>query len=420
MRSSDFVAKSARIAILLLLISLPAGAAEAGSLTTLFNFATRGGINPLGGPLFDANGNVYGTASIGGAGCGGVGCGTVFELSGGGGGKWRQSVLYNFTGIVLCGSQPCYDGQNPSGTLVFDPAGALYGTTVEGGRNNMGTVFQLAPSATAGGKWTETVIYSFTGDPTVDGAPPGPDLVFGNDGNLYGVTNTTVFQLVPPSGSSTAWTFNLLASFPSGGGPVGGVAIGKGGVVYGVLAPGGSTVDGGVFSLTPPKSTGGAWRQKLIYAFPGNLKHGGNPLGGVVVNHAGALFGTTKNGGSQNDGVVFELKPPANGKHAWTEQVMHSFTAPPDGRFPNAPLTFGAGGVLYGTTSSGGEFDQFGTVFELVPPSTEMVLWSFKGHGPAASEPNAPVAVDSSGTVWGFTSQGGPHCQCGTFFMLTP
>jgi uncharacterized repeat protein (TIGR03803 family) len=103
---------------------------------------------------------------------------------------------------------------------------------------------------------------------------------------------------------------------------------------------------------------------------------------------------------------------------------LYSFMPPPDGRFPNAPLTLGRSGALYGATSSGGASGQFGTVFELLPPArtnarwSEKVLWSFQGAKPEASAPNAPVIVDAAGTIYGFTAQGGAHCQCGTFYKL--
>jgi hypothetical protein len=421
------VAITMRASLLLLSTLLPAHASGA-NLTTLFNFpGGAGGTNPLGAPLFDAAGAIYGTTSLGGTGCAPVGCGTVFKLTppAATGGEWRESVLYSFRGDYLCGIMVCKDGNGPAGDLISDASGTLFGTTVQGGNDHAGTVFALSPPTRTGGKWTETVLYSFTGNPTGDGGTPGPSLVFDQVGALYGVTSSAVFQLQPPNQSPPSWTLNVLANF-SGAGPVGGVQFGKGNVLYGALSAGGGSVNGAVFTLTPPSTQGGVWQEGIIRMFPPNFTGGSNPAGGVILDRAGSVFGTTSRGGTDNDGVVFELKPPPNHGRAWSEQVLHSFTPPPDGRFPGAPLTLGPTGVLYGVTSTGGTLSQFGTVFELLPPSrtvarwSEKVLWSFEGAKPAASDPNAPVILDASKTIYGFTAQGGAHCQCGTLFALKP
>jgi hypothetical protein len=425
------VAKTIRASLLLLLTLLPAHASGA-NLTTLFSFpdgfpSLAGGTNPLGGPLFDAAGAIYGTTSLGGTGCAPVGCGTVFKLTppAAAGGKWRETVLYSFRGDYLCGIMVCKDGNGPAGDLIFDTSGTLFGTTVQGGNYHAGTVFALSPPAGTGGKWTETVLYSFTGNPAGDGGAPGPSLVFDRADALYGVTGSTVFQLQPANQSTPSWTLNVLANF-SGAGPVGGVRFGKGNVLYGALSAGSGAVNGAVFTLTPPLTQGGAWQEKIIRSFPPNFSGGSNPTGGVILDRAGTVFGTTRGGGTDDDGVAFELQPPQSRGRAWGEQVLHNFTPPPDGRFPGAPLTLGPAGVLYGVTDTGGAFSQFGTVFELLPPSrsgarwSEKVLWSFKGVKPAASNPNAPLTLDASGTIYGFTAQGGAHCQCGTLFALRP
>jgi uncharacterized repeat protein (TIGR03803 family) len=402
-----------------LLLLLP-GAAGGASLTTLFEFpGGAGGQNPLGLLVFDGNGALYGTTSLGGTGCAPVGCGMVFQLSPSDGGQWQQTVLHNFTGATLCGNQICFDGDGPAGDLVFDGAGALYGTTVHGGTFNFGTVFQLSPPADAGGEWTETVLYSFSGDPSVDGGHPGPSLVFDGNGALYGVTEATVFQLVPPSDAAGAWNLNVLAYF-TGGFPVGGVQFDGSGVLYGPVSSGSTHVGGSVFSLTPPRRPGGSWRHRLVYAFPPSLAAGGNPGGGVIVDGAGTLYGTTLAGGSADDGVVFRLVPPANPGTQWFERVLHNFMPPPDARFPNAPLTFGPGKILYGTSGSGGDFSDFGTVFQVVRGQGVNVLWSFRGPGSGGNRPKAGVILDGSGALYGTTSGGGDICACGTVYMLIP
>ena len=104
--------------------------------------------------------------------------------------------------------------------------------------------------------------------------------------------------------------------------------------------------------------------------------------------------------------------------------TLFSFTDPASGQTPMGAPLLGRSGVLYGVTTTGGKRSQFGTVFEVLPPApgntrwSEKVLWSFEGVRPAASAPNSPVIVNATGTIYGFTAQGGAHCSCGTFYML--
>jgi uncharacterized repeat protein (TIGR03803 family) len=166
--------------------------------TTVLHRFTGGkdGANPSGNLILDAAGDFYGTAQSGGAGCD-FGCGTVFKLTRGATG-WKFSVLYRFTGGQ--------DGQQPDGTLAFDLSGNLYGTTAEGGGTGCsfgfgcGTAFELSP--TAKGPWTETVLHRFQKPP--DGLTPMGGLLADTQGNWYGTTisggansDGTVFELTP-------------------------------------------------------------------------------------------------------------------------------------------------------------------------------------------------------------------------------
>jgi uncharacterized repeat protein (TIGR03803 family) len=190
--------------------------------------------------VFDANGNLYGVASFGGA----YGYGTVWELTPQTGGTWTDTVLYSFTGGA--------DGSSPSQGLIFDSAGNLYGTTEDGGLGR-GTVFELTPSA---GSWTETVLYSFAG--TDDGRKPLSPLMFDAAGNLYGATcyggkddDGVVFKLTPNGGGD--WTETLLASFngKDGSCPSRTFAFDSGGNFYGTTNAGGAYGDGTVFEIMP-------------------------------------------------------------------------------------------------------------------------------------------------------------------------
>jgi hypothetical protein len=136
----------------------------------------RDGSFPIGGVVLDSENNMYGTTSEGEGGSGGCpsvydGCGLVFELSG------ELTVLYDF-----CSVEGCADGYTPDSGLIFDSRGNLYGTT-SGGNGN---VFELSPPGPASNAWTETVLHAFTGG--ADGDSPSGGLIFDSQGNLYGTT----------------------------------------------------------------------------------------------------------------------------------------------------------------------------------------------------------------------------------------
>ena len=147
--------------------------------TVLYAFAYQDRIEPSGGVIFDASGNLYGTTSYGGD----HNLGAVYKLTHHADGTWSPSFLYSFRGTP--------DGQDAYTPLIFDNAGNLYGTTNGGGPYLDGTVFKLTPSA--GGTWTETILYGFTGG--ADGGAPLFGVIMDNAGNLYGTT--TLGGLVP-------------------------------------------------------------------------------------------------------------------------------------------------------------------------------------------------------------------------------
>ena len=168
----------------------------------LFSFGHGYGACPVAGLIFDAAGNLYGTATGG----GNYGLGTVHELTPTAGGGWTEQVLHSFNGG---------DGNAPWAGVVFGAAGSLYGTTMYGGAYNSGTAFEVTP--TADGRWTEKVLYSFNNNDT-DGYQPEAGLIVDTAGNLYGTTDYggaygagTVFELTPTAGGG--WTEKVLHSF---------------------------------------------------------------------------------------------------------------------------------------------------------------------------------------------------------------
>jgi len=139
------------------------------------------------------------------------------------------------------------------------------------------------------------------------------------------------------------------------------------GNLYGTTESGGNIGYGAVFEVSPPAGARQSWTESVIYNF-GFSPDGGSPAySGLVMDESGNLFGTTQTGGTLHNGVVFKLAPPAHGGGTWTESVLHTFADTPDGAQPEAGLTFGAGGLLYGTTFMGGASSESGTVFDVKP-----------------------------------------------------
>lgn len=232
--------------------------------TTIYRFTnrTKGGSQPQGGLTLDATGNLYGTTQIGGGSGYPFGYGVVFKLTPPGVGHtaWTETVLYRFKGGG--------DGSGPGASLIFDPAGNLYGTTVGGGSGsctiltiqNCGTVYKLAPPVAGKTAWTETVLHRFTGN---DGGNPQTTVTLDKTGNLYGTTvaggaskTSTVFKLTKPM-NGAVWPETILARFSHTSDSVefsfdASVILDKSGHIYGTTEDGGKAAVGTVFELTQP------------------------------------------------------------------------------------------------------------------------------------------------------------------------
>jgi uncharacterized repeat protein (TIGR03803 family) len=268
---------------------------------------------PSAGVVRDRDGNLYGTTYGGGTG------GVVFELSSGVNG-WTESVLYGFHPISHDGT----DGYGPLAGLTWDASGNLYGTTSLGGNystcsgsGGCGVVFELSP--TSGGGWQEHILHRFAAFPH-DGGVPHTGVVLDSSGNVYGVT--------------------------------------AGGGIDGQICEGGC---GTAFKLSKTRS--GQWKETILHDF--DFTHGAGPLGTLVFDKAGSLYGTAWTGGSGQCGcgLVFKLSPGKSGK--WTYSVVHEFTGL-DGANPTASVILDSQGNLFGATQSGGAYGG-GVVFELTP-----------------------------------------------------
>jgi uncharacterized repeat protein (TIGR03803 family) len=400
-----------------------ANAAWAASTEKVIHSFTGGndGIDPAVTLAQDADGNLYGTTIKGGTGACDNGCGTVFELSPLAGGKWKEKILYSFTG----GS----DGKNPYGGVTLDSKGDLYGTTVAGGSggsctgDGCGVVFLLSKS---GKGWVETVMYNFTGGK--DGFGPGGALVFDRVGNLYGTTPDggnrncgcgVVYQISPVRGGG--WKQTVLHTFTGGAdgsvGSLGPLFVDKAGSVFGVAELGGDATCrcGVVFKLA---LVSGKWKFRTLDAFKG-MPNAGFPYGGVIADSKGNLYGTTYYAGANGVGSVFKLTKSA-GK--FTESVLYSFTGGTDGGSPTTTLMFDAKNNLYGTTSAGGDGNDDGVVFKLTPKQggkwVESTVHRF-GKGSDGRNPFYGLVSDKAGHLFGTTAFGGGGGQ-GVVFQLTP
>jgi len=333
-----------------------------------------------------------------------------------------ESVLHDFTNSST-------DAGYPRANPTFNKVGNLYGTSAFGGTADGGTVYELTRKT---GGWVSTVLYSFSPKPKY-GADEISSVVFDKAGNLYGTTSLggskndgRVFKLSPKTGGG--WSESFVHTFGETGtdgvSPLGGVIVDIAGNLYGTTIYGGTgtcglITCGTVFELSP--ASGGGWTEKILHNFTDSVADGANPYSGLILGKAGNLYGTTYNGGAYGWGTVFELSPASGG--TWTETILHSFNNNgTDGALPAGPLTFDAAGNLYGTTSYGGT--NYGTIFELTPQTgggwNEEILYTFidGNEGSNPIYPGAAVVLDKSGNIYGVT-QGGSGLT-GTVFELSP
>ncbi|HEX4505122.1 MAG TPA: choice-of-anchor tandem repeat GloVer-containing protein [Alphaproteobacteria bacterium] len=355
----------------------------------------------------------------------------LFNYSGSARAADHEKVLIHFDGTK---------GLSPTGPLVVDGHGNLYGSAAGGGKTSKtcpkrdvnhdggcGLIFELSPPAPGKTAWTETVLYEFNG---ADGAGPAGGLMRHSDGTLYGVTESgggsktcpamptngvvdgcgVAFKLTPPATGKAAWTETILHRFTGAAGafPNGSLVSDSKGNLYGATTRGGSfssdcpttsTVAvagcGTAFELVKPASTQGAWTVEVLHNF-GNGTDGRFPVGGMARDAAGNLYGVTQNGGLSATacqgiyfgsptgcGIAYRLAPPAAGKTSWTETVLHQFRGAPDGAAPTGGLLLNSG-KLYGVTGGGGTGTTVGatgtagdgTFFVLSPPAAGTGGWA--------------------------------------------
>lgn len=384
---------AAAIAALSLAGMLPA---HAQTYTVFYTF-TGGtdGATPFDTPLVsnNGNGNIYVTTHAGGA----YSAGTVEEVNF----KSRNhAVLHSFAGGPN-------DGAGPIAGLIQDTAGNLYGATYKGGAFNFGTVFEL----TLAGKLT--LLHSFAGPPT-EGLGPAGTPIFDPGGDIFGTTYQggaakgygTVYEITAGGVYTTGQSFPADEGLPRGG------LNREGSVIFGTSVGSSATspmYGGTIFKvgdLTP------------LYKFSGGAD-GAQPMAGVIGDGKGNLYGTTSGGGSASFGLGNGVIYTFNVETA-VETVLYTFSGA-DGAVPMAGLAFDTAGNLYGTTLLGGAWG-YGTVFKFDTSHNLTTIYSFTG-GADGGNPDGGVVVDSTGNIWGSTSNGGSAPApggYGTLFVISP
>lgn len=357
----------------------------------------------------------------------------------------------------FCAPPSC--AADPNGPVVFDAAGAIYGTAYQGGGGQgspcgifgCGAVYKLTPS---GSKYVETTPYAFCEQTACsDGSQPAGPLTLDSRGTIYGTAESggssnhgVVFALTPVA---SGYEERVLYSFcpglahgddycVDGQAPDAGVIVGKNGALYGTAYGGLNNCKhfgcGVVFRLTP---SGTRYTESVVYAFckRTDCNDGADPQSGLVADRSGVLYGVTSGGGAHDQGTVFSITP---SKGTYAERVLYSFCESAhcsDGAAPNSRLAFGHGGALYGTTLYGGIADcnfghvGCGTVFRLVPSGTaysEQVLRAFCHHAYGCGDGDSPTGVvfGKDGMLYGAASYGGRYADqgtgCGVIFKLLP
>ncbi len=395
------VATTAALALAIVFaLPLATPAAQAQSFQVIHNFTGPDGALPKAG-LTIRSGKLYGTTW---AGHEGSGWGGVFQLR-------PHNSAWLFQDLHV------FDGQ-PLDRVVFGPNGTLYGTSP----SNLvsyyyGYIFNVTVPVnvcqTVGCIWPATVVFGFGGGS--DGATPkGAALVFDGAGNMYGTTsaggsgNGTVYTVTPSGAQSPIYTF---AGTPDGATPYSGVIFDTAGNLYGVTEAGGASGSGAVYKLSP---NGGGWTEQVIYSFTGG-NDGSNPVGGLIMDGAGNLYGTTASGGTGGGGTVFELSPNGGG---WSYNLLSSFNGTANCG-PWAEPSFDPAGNLYGTTLCDGATGK-GNIWELVNSGSGWTYDSLHDFsGPDGNRPYSTVVFDASGNLYGTTSSGGAN-GLGEVWEFTP
>ncbi len=353
---------------------------------------------------------------------------------------WDEHVLFAFTGAAPYGGLP-------DSPLLPDGKGNFFGTTRSNGNsagcNNLcGTVFELSPPAPGESVWRQRVLHTFNG---FDGSmaqalymDPHGNLFgttfFGGNGACYGGCGV-IFELTPPAKPGGEWTEKTIYAFngPDGMAPSSPLDADASGSLYGVTVAGGgrgiSKCDnfgcGEVFKLTPPAAGKTAWTETILHSFSGGADGFGNFCG--VLMKDGVVYGSSDAGGAATRGFIYAL---THEGASWKESILYAFAGDRDGSGPTMNLIADSSGALYGVTYLGGGSKTCkggcGTIFKLEPPARSQVAWketilhAFQGSDGTAPYGNGQLLADSRGQLYATTSGGTGRAAYGTVFKLAP
>jgi uncharacterized repeat protein (TIGR03803 family) len=369
-------------------VVLCAGAmAGAQTVSTLYNFV--GGKNSGANPWYvtlvqGTNGQLYGTTYNGGS----KGLGTFFEVTTSG----TLTVLHSFVGGAT-------DGASPTGGLTLGTDGNFYGTTQQGGASLQGTVFKMTTTGTI------TLLHSFNS--VFDGAFPWSPPIEGTDGNFYGTAsggkgnNGLVYKVT----SSGTYTTLYILTPGIGTYPIAPPTQGADGFLYLPVSLGGANSCGSILKLT----TAGVLNSSYMFPCgPG----GAFPIGPLVQASNGNFYSTTQDGGTNGEGTIYQVTT------GLAVTILHSFgTTFGDGSYPGAGLLLATDGNYYGSTAEGGTFDD-GVLFNTTTSGTYKDLYSFNNSvNLMQTSPLSPEVQNTNGLLYGVTEFGGTNNQ-GTIYSL--
>jgi uncharacterized repeat protein (TIGR03803 family) len=350
-----------------------------------FAATTNDAKQPYAGLIQARDGALYGTTQFGGI----SNQGAIFTLQTDASG---YSLLHQFTGAAG-------DGSQPTAKLIEGSDDALYGTTHFGGNTNLGTVFKLNKDGTA-----FSILHSFSG--TIhDGAHPYASLIEGPDGMLYGTTieggtadRGTVFKLTQ-GGQNYSILHNFTGTTNDGAQPYSPLLRASDDRLYGATAFGGNTDSGTLFQIDPDGTA-----YQLLRSFINTNQNPSLPYSVLIEDSDGALHGATWAGGNNNHGALYRLN-----KDGQDFTVLHSFARGQDAIAPYGTLLEASNQILYGTTWTGGSHDQ-GTIFKLNQNGSQYaILRNLSDSDGDGTLLNAGLIEGTDGSLYGTAVTGGPN-----------
>ncbi|MDB6131734.1 MAG: hypothetical protein JWM04_2841, partial [Verrucomicrobiales bacterium] len=361
----------------------------------LQNFTTGSGGSETTGILLASDGLLYGTKYDGGA----NGSGFLYRLSTAGTGF---TTLHDFT------TPGGGDGAYPQAQLATDGNGTFYGTTINGGNSDEGTVYTVKEDGSG-----YAVLHHFSSSNS-QGFYPYAGLLRADDGLLYGTlqyggsgSGGTVFKM-NPNGSGFAIIHEFSGGTVDGNNPITGLVQGPDGALYGTTPSGGLHSQGIVYRLTRDGTS-----FSLQHSFAGGSADGSNPQSKLTVGKDGVLYGTTREGGSGFAGTVYKINPNGTGF-----LLLHSFLGNQDGAFPQSEVLQASDNNLYGTTINGGPADA-GAIYKLsTSGSGYSVVYQFTGNNGDGRQPQGGLIQATNGVLYGSTTYGGTTADGGTLYKI--